>query len=334
MRLNNLQILRGISALLVCCFHFRGDLNFGAQKWGDLLFGKGSIGVPIFFVISGFIMVYTTTKLKGEHSAKNVISFLKKRVIRIIPLYYLLTFAWMILGGSFLLYFKAEGLQRVISSLLFLPQKDQFPVLFLGWSLNYEMLFYLIFAVSLFFKTKRYLFLILFFLTAMVLGKWYHFESSYLNMVTDFKNIYFIIGVLFGLYLSKIRLDNKILQIISILFIVLFAAFFFNFFNFENQFITVVSVSLFVLAFLIFDFFLKVKSSKFLVMLGDISYSIYLSHPFVEIIFKRIHVESPLMLILLFVLKLVVVIIISKILYEILEKRFTNYLKKELLPKY
>ncbi|HCN12590.1 MAG TPA: hypothetical protein DIS75_09690 [Chryseobacterium sp.] len=88
------------------------------------------------------------------------------------------------------------------------------------------------------------------------------------------------------------------------------------------------------MAFLIFDFFLKVKSSKFLVMLGDISYSIYLSHPFVEIIFKRIHVESPLMLILLFVLKLVVVIIISKILYEILEKRFTNYLKKELLPKY
>ncbi|AYN00514.1 acyltransferase family protein [Chryseobacterium sp. 3008163] len=79
MKLHNLQILRGISALFVCCFHIREGLIFGDVKFGEILFGRGSIGVPIFFVISGFIMVFTTKKIKfDENTTKEIISFFKK----------------------------------------------------------------------------------------------------------------------------------------------------------------------------------------------------------------------------------------------------------------
>ena len=61
-KLQNLQVLRGIAALLVCCFHARIILN-GETNYGDVFFGRGGIGVPIFFIISGFIMVYTTKTL-------------------------------------------------------------------------------------------------------------------------------------------------------------------------------------------------------------------------------------------------------------------------------
>lgn len=65
-----LQLLQGIAALLVLLFHYRfylrGNAEPGSTLW-DALFGWGIIGVDIFFVVSGFIMIYTT-----QHSIDSV----------------------------------------------------------------------------------------------------------------------------------------------------------------------------------------------------------------------------------------------------------------------
>ena len=334
MKLNNLQILRGISAILVCCFHFREELNFDECKWGTALFEKGSIGVPIFFVISGYIMVFSTRKISHLDIGKNIVSFYKKRIIRIIPLYYLLTTFWILLSGSLLYFLNTSNSERLIKSFLFLPQKDQFPILFLGWSLNFEMFFYFIFALSLVFKKYRYFAIVGFFVFSMIAGFLLQPESAYLKMVTGTLNLYFIIGILLGLFLDKIQLNKNILKIASVLFIMVFAGHFFDFYSISNELVAVIPITLFVVAFLIFDLFLKVKANSFLKMLGDISYSIYLSHPFVGIFFRRFHTDSVPLLILLFILKIGVVILISKILYELVEKRFTAYLKRKILPQY
>ncbi|EPC6795507.1 acyltransferase family protein, partial [Escherichia coli H30] len=58
--LKSIQILRGLAALMVVLYHFRTVLNYDNVRMGDYLFGKGFIGVDLFFVISGFIMAYTT----------------------------------------------------------------------------------------------------------------------------------------------------------------------------------------------------------------------------------------------------------------------------------
>ncbi|MEG2509507.1 acyltransferase family protein [Chryseobacterium sp.] len=327
MKLHNLQILRGISALLVCCFHLREGLILGDVKYGEILFGRGSIGVPIFFVISGFIMVFTTKKIKfDENISKEVISFFKKRIIRIVPLYYLLTFAWIILGGSILYYSEGLGLKRLIYSLLFLPLEDQFPVLYLGWSLNYEIFFYLIFGLSFLFKTKRYFFIIAFFVTSYILGVIFKFETAYLRMITSELNLYFISGILLGLYFNQFSVSKQVALPISVFGIFLFILMFFNIIQIKNEMILLVIVSLFVLAFLLFDYTFKSKGNKILIFLGDISYSLYLSHSFVEVFSKRI-IPNEAFIVPYFILKIILVIVLSSVLYLFIEKKLTEYLK-------
>ncbi|MET3535530.1 acyltransferase family protein [Chryseobacterium limigenitum] len=330
MKLNNLQILRGISALLVCCFHFRGYINFETIQFGDILFGKGNIGVPIFFVISGFIMAFTTRKLDfSKGISKEISIFYKRRLIRIVPLYYLLTFAWMILGGSFFLYFQGETFSRFYHSMLFLPEKDTPPVLYLGWSLNYEMFFYLIFGISLVFKRYRYFFIVVFFIITYILGLLFDFGSAYMQMVTNYSNLFFIAGILFALLLAKVTVPKKWATVISIVGITFFILHLFKIIVITNHLLVLLIVSMFVLSFLLFDFTFHIKGNRFLIFLGDISYSLYLSHPFVEILFRKFKVQGYLNLPYL-VLKLAIVIAVAAFFYYFVERKITEYLKLKL----
>ncbi len=332
MRLNNLQILRGISALLVCCFHFREEINFEYLKLGDILFSRGSIGVPIFFVISGFIMAFTTKNLNfqaGKNLKKTIIDFYKKRANRIIPLYYFLTICWMILGGNVLLYFSGDLGSRLLHSVLFLPQKDTFPVLYLGWSLNYEMFFYLMFGISLFFKNKRYYFLVLFFLCTYVLGLFISSKNAFLEMICSNLNLYFVVGILLAHFLEKVKVAKKWSILLIIFGITSFCLFFFKILMIENPFIILGIITSLVLVFLLLDFTFQKEGNKFLVFLGDISYSLYLSHPFVEIVFRRFHADGYLSIPFL-VLKLAFVIVLAAFFYYVVEKKVTDFLKIKL----
>lgn len=328
MKLKNLQILRGISALLVCFFHFRENLNIPDLELGEILFSKGSIGVPIFFVISGFIMVFTTRTIDFTETnvGKEIVIFFKKRIIRVVPLYYLLTFAWIFIGGSFFYYFEGKGFSRLLHSLLFLPEKNVFPVVYLGWSLNYEMFFYLVFGISLFFKTKRYFFIITFFIVTYLLGLIFNPENAYLEMVTSYLNLYFVVGIIYGLLLDKIPVSKNIGIIISSTGILLFTLLIFKIIPAYKEILTLFIVSLFVLSFLLFDYTFHCKGNRFLVFLGDISYSLYLSHPFVGVLLKRFHVEGYLS-IPYFAVQIALVILVATFLYHFIEKRMINYLK-------
>lgn len=332
MKLDNLQVLRGISALLVCCFHFRADLNFDDYRWGDLLFSKGSVGVQIFFVISGFIMVYSTKRVPTGDRLHHMLSFIKKRLIRIVPLYYILTFLWIILGGSVYYYFQPENMNRLISSLLFLPPKNQFPVLFLGWSLNYEMFFYLLFAIAFFFGRYRYYFVIAIITLLYFASRIFTAESGFLHLATHFMNFYFVAGILIALYIGRWKLHTQWWKILCLPAVLPFCLYFFGNLSVINKWALLLAVSLLVIVFLSFDLFLKVKASSILRKLGDISYSVYLSHPFVEIYFRRFQSQSPVVNVSLFILKMFIVVVVSKILYELLEKRLTNYLKGTVKP--
>lgn len=134
-KLRSVQSLRAIAALLVLFYH----LSDGA-------FDAGGAGIDIFFLISGFIMGTV-----GTRETPRV--FLARRLLRIAPLYWLITFA--VCGASaigLLSNFSFDG-RRIILSLLFIPHFDPsghiWPLFVPGWTLNVEMLFYGIFAVAL-----------------------------------------------------------------------------------------------------------------------------------------------------------------------------------------
>jgi exopolysaccharide production protein ExoZ len=146
-KLNNIQLLRAFAALAVVVFHTGFAFPF--------LRPFGSFGVDVFFVISGYIMARILDTANGRDF------FFRRRVLRIVPPYWFFTI---------LLYLVALRLPQLMGStratfgdlfksLFFIPFTKGSgliqPLLFLGWSLNYEMFFYLALAFSLLLN-KRY----------------------------------------------------------------------------------------------------------------------------------------------------------------------------------
>ena len=190
-RIDSVQLLRAVAALAVVTDHFR-------------LFGNGAWGVDIFFVISGFIMCYITQN-SGDH-------FFAKRIIRVVPLYWLGTlgvFCVALAFPSLLNSTKADPIE-LVKSLLFIPfQKGQYiqPVLFLGWTLNYEMFFYLVFALSMAIsRSYRSIICSAALILLTLAGKLFSFENPIAKFYTSGILIEFLFGMLaYKIYSLRIR---------------------------------------------------------------------------------------------------------------------------------
>ena len=148
--LHSVQALRAVAALLVFVFHIAQSWCEDFSVFARNIFPAGSGGVDIFFVISGFIMCFTTW-----NADRSPINFAIKRLARIAPLYYALTFGLFAVAllAPTLLSSTTASFEHLIKSLLFLPHMREdgqiMPILFLGWTLNYEMFFYVVFALAL-----------------------------------------------------------------------------------------------------------------------------------------------------------------------------------------
>jgi len=138
----SIQYLRGLAAFGVLVFH-------AAERAGQP-FGTGAAGVDVFFVISGFIM-WVVTSGRPTSPAE----FLQRRVERIVPLYWGLTLITAAAAIAVPALFPAmqPGAGHVLKSLFFVPHADPTgliaPLVVPGWTLNYEMFFYVLFAAAL-----------------------------------------------------------------------------------------------------------------------------------------------------------------------------------------
>ena len=157
MQINGIQFLRFVAVFLVLGSHavlemWRRLGNDGSYHfWHEY----GGSGVDLFFVISGFVITISTVKAAGSGGAAAAWLFCKRRIIRIVPMYWLYTglkVALILAIGSKT--FEA-GLEPgfVLASLLFWPTTNpvgaHLPVLESGWTLSYEMLFYATFAIAI-----------------------------------------------------------------------------------------------------------------------------------------------------------------------------------------
>jgi exopolysaccharide production protein ExoZ len=152
----SIQVLRAVAVLVVTICHAEYEIS----RIGSLpsvmpsaaLENLAGFGVQLFFVISGFVMVYATEPLFGTR--RGPLIFFERRLVRIVPLYWIVTtfyLALTLLVGDF---GKGYPSSFVIASYLFIPaaRPDGViePLVGQGWSLNYEMLFYLVFALTVF----------------------------------------------------------------------------------------------------------------------------------------------------------------------------------------
>jgi len=152
----SIQGLRAVAAWLVVIHHVMQIFyGFNGKDWFSVFFSRyGSIGVDIFFVISGFV-IFLSTAGKDISCAR----FFSNRLIRIAPAYWVYTLltALLIINFEGLIPFSLFEMGFLFKSLLFIPALNPsgigyYPVLTVGWTLNFEMAFYLIFAMALFFS--------------------------------------------------------------------------------------------------------------------------------------------------------------------------------------
>jgi peptidoglycan/LPS O-acetylase OafA/YrhL len=136
--------------------------GLGTWKAWEPVYWAG--GVDIFFVISGFIMYRTTRGKFG--TARAARDFLLRRIERVVPLYWLfsaLGLLAMLLAGSVMRLHAIDPV-HVAASFLFFPTTNAdgryYPLLILGWTLNYELMFYALFAMGMRFPERAGLALI------------------------------------------------------------------------------------------------------------------------------------------------------------------------------
>jgi exopolysaccharide production protein ExoZ len=281
-----IQALRAVAALLVVFLH-------AFETWGERVdpgapgvnWENGAAGVDIFFIISGFVMVISSRRLVDQADEWRI--FLRHRIVRIVPLYWLLTtakiVAVMVLGGVVLR--TSLDFKSVAGSYLFLPVTDSAghfrPVLPVGWTLTYEFLFYLFFAAALAIRVDVLCIVIpglgLVAIAALIRTEtWPAWTILFDTIVVEF---------VFGVALAKWTLQGFRLPpaIAGILVLVGFVSILIAPMVSENTRVLTWGIPAFaiVAGAVSLEPFVAAALQRWLLTLGDASYSIYLSHGFV-----------------------------------------------------
>jgi exopolysaccharide production protein ExoZ len=285
-RINILQGLRTYAALPVVLFHTGFTLS-GVNK-------IGVFGVHMFFLLSGYIMAHICAT--DRHA------FVRRRLIRIIPSYWTLTLALFCVAAWFphLLNATRAVPSELIKSLLFIPfQKSNGlfqPILFVGWTVNYEMYFYMLLGLALLIAPRRPLLVGSLFILAIA-GVCSFFTST--SAIATFYANPVVLEFIFGLlayncvasFPERARTQGKYLWIgivaTSLVLLPLVEAF--------NLFPSLPLVLRYgPLSFLLIcgSCLLAIGGNDLragvIVLIGDASYTLYLVHPYIEMALDRI----------------------------------------------
>ena len=153
--ISNVQVLRGLAAMAVLVAHAEGMLLYGDVPVSLPNVEWGAFGVDVFFVVSGLVMALASVELFG--TARSIIPFLARRIVRVVPLYWMASIAYAALLAS-----SADSareirdvIQGTLRAMAFIPTAEgDTSLLPTGWTLFSEMGFYLCFACALPFRRR------------------------------------------------------------------------------------------------------------------------------------------------------------------------------------
>jgi exopolysaccharide production protein ExoZ len=271
-RLYSIQYLRALAATAVIIFHT------GVSAFGYI----GNAGVDIFFVISGFVMWMVTISRPQPPG-----HFFLNRLLRIVPMYWIVTLLFV--GAAILMPALFPRLildvRHTVASLLFIPMHSPsngriWPVLVPGWTLNYEMFFYAAFTLTLFLAKKRRLpILFCFFSGLAIIGRLYTGENPLVVTYTDSIMLEFLAGLILGYAVELNRLPPRFCgyALLSIGLLSLLASAFFDITS-PRVLVWGFPASMIVAGAVVTELKGGVPVLPLAILLGDASYSIYLTH--------------------------------------------------------
>jgi exopolysaccharide production protein ExoZ len=174
-KIDSMQAMRGFAATCVMIFHgtkmLHRELHY---TYVHNIFLAGFMGVDVFFVLSGFIIFYTS-KPESFQTA----NFLKKRFVRIYPIYWLITIGLIVmylLSPSPGQAYKRDP-EVIAASFTLFPQAQY--VLGVAWTLAYEIIFYLVFAITCSISVKWFYRTFVAWAAIILITYFFHIESRY-----------------------------------------------------------------------------------------------------------------------------------------------------------
>ncbi|MBR1138483.1 MULTISPECIES: acyltransferase family protein [Bradyrhizobium] len=335
-----IQMLRGLAASMVVLHHTLEEslASKAAPTSPDWLTTFGASGVDIFFVISGFVMVYAS--FASERPSIGAGTFLAKRFVRIYPFYWTCLLLILILWGLGF-YRKLDPTPGIwLRAVLLLPT-DQ-PVLTVSWTLVYEMYFYMLFAAALFLQWSRHV--AVFGITTAIAALLA--ASLLLGDREDFLSnpivIEFCMGMLLATAFRRLHVMPAWIGIAAGLSAIVLASLFVphETTNGLPPAARVVAWGLPALLIVASSLSLKAVGSRLeraMAWLGDCSYAIYLTHPFVMVVFARIVKNQPRLseMSLLPVVPFVVLICLAAgaAAHVLIERRLLDFGRRLLAPR-
>lgn len=354
-----IHYIRGIAALLVVLFHFREEINgvYSLKGLGDMLFINGYVGVDLFFIISGFVIALST---KSDASIK---TFILKRFLRIYPVYFICVMLAVWVWG--------ERINvATIKSFLLVPLDFSkaapwygYSIIITAWTLTYEIVFYLVFAISMSISWKHRLLVssfiilmlnILFQLAftndvtldpykGLVLPADYPLMASYfINILSSPLMFEFVLGVLlYGMLESgglALRVNSSLVKLFFICSITGMSIFFVFSKEGAHGVLNAGMYSFCLIATaILYEQKCKVGFYRVLFWLGNISYSLYLIHPVIVKSFAGKFITFPLYYyshgIINFVFLTILSLFLATVLYYLIEKPSMLYARKLSITK-
>lgn len=290
-----IQVLRFIAALAVVVCH---SAFYSKERLdsGTISYNLGANGVPLFFVISGFVMMIAAEKMHNADGAWKL--FAIRRIVRIVPLYWFATSVklfTLLAVASLVLHAQVDWLY-IVKSYFFVPDmnvdNEIKPLLAVGWTLLFEMFFYAIFTLALLVRVDAVKFTAPILIALAVASI---FKSDTWNVALAFYADPIVLNFLWGMLTARLMQRGVLIErsaAVVILLLSLGYLFFPRFPEYGNTITYGLASFGVVYCCASLENGLKFTVPRGLVFLGAASYSIYLFHPLtapaVPEVFKRL----------------------------------------------
>jgi exopolysaccharide production protein ExoZ len=342
-KIEGVQVLRAVAALSIAILHVLHDA-IGLDPTGTM--GRlhdalpWDAGVDLFFVISGFVMVYASTELFGRRDGAAL--FMARRLIRIVPLYWAATtlFLLMALTARSVVTEGAGSIANILMSYAFLPARGPDgaiqPIYSLGWTLNYEMFFYVVFAAFIWQARHRTIILVTLTLgAAIAVHPLIPADATALVFWTDPIVAEFLFGMaIAALATTGIGLSLGVSVGLALLSLLWLIGGYFSGIGGSRPVTVGLPVAM-LMAAAVFGRGIRLPTA--LVLLGDSSFALYLVHPFamraVQLFWHWLRLTGPVAAVAYVAVSLLLAIAISVAVYEWFERPINASLRARLAER-
>lgn len=357
LRLNSLQALRAFAAILVVIFHSAEIWREGVGAVGFAgPWDRGWSGVDLFFVISGFVMVWVAgDRVAGIRTSAR---FLWDRATRVYPLWWVFC---ALMALYFLLTYGQPASPAIVTpdpawgmfarSMVLWPQ-GQMPVLSVGWTLIYEMAFYALFALLLLIPAKwRPIGLLLW--AAALLYRWQFTPADsaqpdgWMMTLLDPLCFEFLIGAAVAYCLKTVRVPAALALSLGAIGLTAFIAVMIFVSGFDGEAMSRNRVlgfglpsGLIVLGAVGWEIASGGRIAGWLRQMGDSSYTLYLAHFLVLLTLKRVFETvglftegSALSMAGFMITGLVASVVAALILYRLIERPLLRFARAPLAKR-